>query len=290
MRNTIHTLIISILVAATLAGCSAEDGTQPVGTPPVATPEEAPALPPAASMQFDFTFFDSGAGFIDKDGIQSSSETLGMFNWLNAVVRVAVINVAVATAFTPPTLAFTTALSAEPVFEAPDTFVWNYIWAEEPGHEVVINLRGRIDMPYVVWELRVSDNQSTPQLDEFLWFHGESSLVDDSGYWIFNDIGEGGEEVEMARIDWDVEAEDQRELVFENVEVGHDDYGDRLTYLVEATIISVRFHDDSEDLDADITWDEITGAGSLRVPDYNDGERACWDEQQQDVECPDSTS
>jgi len=285
MRTIISTLIISILVAATLAGCSNEESTRPG-----ATAQEAPALPPAASMQFDFSFFDDGSGFQVKEGAESSSENLGMFNWLNAVVRVAYINLAVAQAFTPPTLAFAAAINTDPVFEEPDTFLWTYTWTEEPGHEIVIHLRGRVEAPNVVWELRVTDDQATPPLDEFLWFHGESSLIDETGYWIFNDIGAGGSEVEVARIDWNVEAEDQRELIFENIEVGHEEYGDRLTYLVEATIVSVRYHAESEDLDADITWDEITGAGSLCVPDYNDGERACWDEQQQDVECPDGAS
>ena len=52
----------------------------------------------------------------------------------------------------------------------------------------------------------------------------------------------------------------------------------------------MNFYDASENLNADITWDEVTGAGSIQVPDYNDGERACWDEDQDDIECPDTTS
>ena len=38
--------------------------------------------------------------------------------------------------------------------------------------------------------------------------------------------------------------------------------------------------------DWDIIWNEADGSGSLRVPDYNDGVRACWDTNQFDVECP----
>ena len=53
--------------------------------------------------------FDDGGSLQPKNGAEGSGASLGKFNWLNAVVRVAYINLAVAQAFTPPTMAFAAA-------------------------------------------------------------------------------------------------------------------------------------------------------------------------------------
>jgi hypothetical protein len=34
-----------------------------------------------------------------------------------------------------------------------------------------------------------------------------------------------------------------------------------------------------------ILWNDATGEGSLRAPDYRDGVTSCWDDRQNDVEC-----
>jgi hypothetical protein len=277
MNTSIRTLALTVLVAMTLVGCG-NDSTGPEGEAP-----EAPTLPPASSMQFDFSFFESGDPLAGKSGAESSPEASHL-NWINAVVRVAYINLVVADIFAPPVAAFQAAIHTFPVHQSDGSFLWTYTWVDGQ-HEVVIKLRGRLDGDHVDWALRVTDEQATPPLDDFLWFYGESSLVSESGFWIFNDR-EGTEPVEVAQIDWSVEPNDDRQLSFENIREGDEEYGDTLTYSVDATIISVDFYDASENLRADITWDELTGAGSLLVPEYNNGERACWDENQEDTICP----
>jgi len=176
-----------------------------------------------------------------------------------------------------------------PVVEDDGTFLWTYTWRDQDEHEVIIHLRGRIDGVRVSWSLRVSDNQSEPPLDEFLWFSGESGLVENTGHWIFRDIDEGVG-FEVARIDWDLRDRENSLLSFEIIDPDSDEYGDNLSYRHVEDVISVEFYDASEDLPADITWNERTGEGSLQVPDYNDGERACWDGNLFDVACGDGAS
>lgn len=276
-----RTTILAPLLALALAGCGDETTAPPVGQP------EPPTLPPAETMRFDFSFFGS-----ERDlgaALQSQSEEAGTkFNWLNAVVRVAYINLAVAQAFTPPAAAFHAALSTQPIIEEDGTFLWTYRWISPEAREVVIRLRGRIDGVHVDWSLRVSDDQQEPPLDDFLWFYGRSTLIGRSGWWIFLDPRRG-EGTEVFRIDWHYENPADRNLRFENIDEGHEEFGDRLAYRVDAPIVSVTFYDASENRTADITWDRGTGTGSLKVPDYNDGERACWDENQEDIECPEES-
>jgi hypothetical protein len=93
--------------------------------------------------------------------------------------------------------------------------------------------------------------------------------------------------VDVAWIGWDVQARRDCTLAFESTNETSDDFGDRLSYQVDGPFASIVFHDSATESDWDITWNEDTGTGSLKVPDYHDGARACWDEQQNDIECPD---
>ena len=123
-------------------------------------------------------------------------------------------------------------------------------------------------------------------MTDFLWFTGETRLQNDRGFWIFNDR-RAGSTVPVARVDWTNVSEKNRTLSFRNVDGASADLGDQLAYRVDGDVIAVTFHDASAQQDADITWNEVTGTGSLMVPDYNGGARACWDAQQENMVCPD---
>ncbi len=265
-------LLIPALCFLMLAGCGKETS---------APTKEAPELPPAETLKFDLSFFQQQ----DLPGqAQGTEEALTKFNWLNAVIRVAYVNLAVVQNLTPPYLAFAAAVHTRPVLEEEDTWLWTYTWVGPENVPFTIRLRGRVEGTHVEWSLHVAAPNAVPPLDDFLWFEGESSIVSDSGYWILND-SDGGRPVPCARIDWDYPTLLNRVLAFENIEQGKPEFGDRLTYRIDGVMISVLFHDASEGVDSDVIWNAQTGAGSLRVPDYNHGQRACWNERQEDVLC-----
>ncbi len=262
-------LTVTMLAALTMVGCG-KDGD------PTSAETEAPALPPVRTMQFDFSFFDDGAGA--REALSRESDTdLAQLNWLNAAARVGLINVAVVTALTPPSAAFALAIHEEPVLQEDESFLWSYQWSDGQGAEARIDLTGRIDGVHVDWELAVTSNEMVPPVENAVWFHGRSSVIEDAGYWIFTDLAG----TDVARVEWVAE----ESLSFENIEVDGADLGDHLEYHVDGTDISVSWHDESEAVDAVIQWSTSTGAGNLTVPDYNDGQTACWDEQQMDVDC-----
>jgi hypothetical protein len=272
MKTRSLALLVPFLYFLIIAGCGRETS---------APTKEAPDLPPAESLEFDLSFFQQQ----NLPGqAQGTDEALAKFNWLNAVVRVAYVNLAVVQNLTPPCLAFAAAVHTVPVLEDDGTWLWTYTWMSPENVPFTIHLRGHVRDPHIEWSLRVTAPDADPPLDDFLWFAGESGIRSNSGYWILNDSDEG-QPVPCARIDWDYPALLDRVLTFENIEQANPDFGDRLTYRVEGVMISILFQDTSEGVDSDVTWNAQTGSGSLQVPDYNDGLRACWDEHQEDVLC-----
>ena len=282
-------LLLASFLGLAGAGCSrgpttpAESGPEPL------------QLPPVESMKVDLGLFQTaGAGAADlqdEEGLETPGRfgAATRFNWTNAVVRVLFIQGAVVAALTPPTLAFAAAIHTIPTLQPDGAFLWIYTWDDGEGHDFQIRLRGKVETDHVHWELRVTNLHADPPLDQALWFRGDSSLENDSGFWVFQDLDDP-DLPEFARIDWDASAPDDRELSIENIRAGDDGEGDTLTYKLRGTMASIHFYDASADLESDITWDTVTMAGSLKVPDYNNGERACWDENQEDTVCPDETS
>lgn len=280
MKTRLATLALLALFVPLLAGC----GKQPAS--PATSANAPPAVPPASSMNFDFgNFFDQhGAAQVHAAYPNGVDATAAKSNWINAVTRVVYINLTVADLFAAPVLALQAALHTEPVLGDDGWFTWTFSFNDK-GHDITLRLRGRIDGAIVTWRMLVTDPQATPAMQDFVWFTGETRLQNDRGFWIFNDR-RNGEAVAVARIDWNNVSVRDRSLTFSNVETGSADLGDRLEYRVADAIASITFLDASTQASLDIRWNELDGTGSLTAPDYNNGERACWDEHQENRVCP----
>jgi hypothetical protein len=149
---------------------------------------------------------------------------------------------------------------------------------------VTVDLEGSWARNGVDWELRVSGHVDGRTFDHDLWYRGHSAFDGRTGYWIFSDLDDEGADV--ARLDWSDPRTGPSELELEVIDPADPDYGDHVAYLDDGPVRRVEWTDTSANLVSFVTWDEATGAGSLRVPDYNGGERACWDEDQEDAACP----
>lgn len=279
MKTRLATLALLALFVPVLAGC----GKQPVS--PALSANDPPPVPPAASMDFDFDFFaQRGAAQTYAAHPNGVDATAAKSNWINAVTRVVFLNLTVADAFSPPVLALNAALSTQPVLGDDGWFTWTYAFTDK-GHDVTLRLRARVDGALVSWRMQVTDPQATPAMSDFLWFTGETRLQNDRGFWIINDRRDG-KAVAVARIDWNSVSERDRSLTFRNVDAGSADLGDQLEYRVADALVSITFRHAATQASFDITWNEADGTGSLKVPDYNNGERACWDEMQENRVCP----
>jgi hypothetical protein len=257
-------LTLTLLLAG---GCLNESATGPD-----APDTGAPALPAPESLTFDLAFFDQGAAY---------QRSAGKDNFFNAYVRVVIVKTLLDLGLTPPVAAFALALHTPPSHQSDGSWIWVYTYVQG-DEEARIRLRG---LPLagggVQWELRVSNTASVPQLDNVVWFEGETRQEGEAGWFLFHDVWEDGNPIE-ARIDWGADP-DGDFLRFTDLDSNPDD---ALELREVGTRKSLTFSDASDPaLGWFVKWDESDGTGSLMAPDYNGGVESCWDEHQNDTAC-----
>lgn len=242
---------------------------------------EQPALPPLASMKMDLQPFSSDQALPKVTDPQTPGA-----NFTNAAIRVALINAIVGVHMAIPVATFAAAISQKPELRSDGWFHWVFN-VTHAGLVYQADLAGRVDLSnsQSLWEMRITVPTANPPLDKFLWYKGTAKLDNSAGQWIIYDHKQPGEEVEVVHIDWLHSSETQAKLVFTVVKPGVDENGDTLTYQANNSERSVVLFDNSENVTHQVFWDATTHAGYLITPTYNNGQKACWDEQLNDVAC-----
>jgi len=273
-RKWLNSGFIAMLMTLHLAMIACNNN--PTGT----EKQEVPSLPPAESMQIDISLF-TGQHQAGKAAVLSGQ------NFNQAAARVLVINTLVVLTLSLPIAALVAAASQQPKFESDGKFHWTYT-VHQGATVAEADLAGWIDTPNQesVWEMRITNNRSNPPLDHFLWYKGRASLVDHQGYWDVYDATHPENSPKALRIDWSQPSQDQSTVKFTVVLPGIPQNGDQITYAANGNDRSIRYFDNSAAQTMEVAWDAQTGAGYLLAPNYNNGEKACWDAQGNDVTCP----
>jgi len=263
-------LIFSILSLTNCSKNPAEPQEQP----------EQPQLPPESSMKLDLSFFETSS----NSGLAKAT-TFTKKNWTNAALRVFVINTTVLVGTAVPVALFVKAASQKPEWNSDDAkFHWIYSLTHA-SIQFEADLAGWIDVDdkSVVWEMYVSSNTHVPELVKFLFYEGHCKVTNNEGYWILYHDKYPEIKKEWYRIDWTNDG-DKQTLTFRNILVGSEYENDELNYLVNGSERKITLYDASQNQTTEIYWDAVTGAGYLWAPDYNNGEKAYWDENQNDIE------
>ncbi len=261
ITKALRTAVAGLFLLTILAGCNEAAPTAPVS--------EAPTLPDSDRLGFDFSFFHHSQKTLAAD----------QQNYLNAIIRVAVIQVVTQFVLAPPIAAFALAVHTIPSPQPDGSWLWVYTWVNG-SEEVQVRLRGMEAGGGVDWEMRFTALHENPPAMNELWFEGSTRDDGDNGTWTFYDYAIEGKPA-VGQIEWD-NWQDGSELIYTDL---YENPDDELAYRIDGDDYAIEFTDASEGTDWFIRWDDATGAGSLQVPDYNDGEEACWDENQEDIEC-----
>ncbi len=281
-------LIVSALLMIQLIGCSENDADEDADLEGNVNPDGgsvsgAPPLPPDESMTVDLSIFDE-----ELDGGIRAPAAATYLNFGNAAVRVASINAALAAAVAPPATLFAAARLYEPTPQSDGSWVWSYS-VDIEYVTFTASLTGMMEGDETRWSMVVSANAPLRPVASFLWYQGVCTEMNTSGTWEFFDITTPTEQNPTATVEWTADVDNKTaHLLLKNVDTRPDAKytGDILDYTVGSEIASIIYADASESEVWSITWGTETGEGSLRVPEYNGGEKACWNNLKQDVTCP----
>src|SRR5690606_15130819 len=120
--------------------------------------------------------------------------------------------------------------------------------------------------------------------DAFELYDATTTLDGKSGTWrLYYKID--GVRTEVLDAEFDVTSEAVREITFIVPETIPDAGSSTVHYAADGDARLFDWHQEPEDFDHLIEWDEETKAGSITATNYLDGERYCWDENLEDVAC-----
>ena len=243
--------------------------------------EEAPALPPMASMKIETSFFGNLLN-------QSLAKTaLSKSNFFAASGRVLVINTVVLVSSIVPTALFVAAFSQPAELGSDGKFHWIYT-VHQGGNAYSADLAGFIDVlsTEVVWEMYVTGTSHNPPLDHFLWYEGRAKIGNKEGWWMFYSDQSPDSLIDVLKIAWQIPDSTHRQLSFSIVDENNADFGDSLIYQIENKNGYLKFYDAQTVQQSTIHWNAADGTGYIQWFDYKNGLKSCWDANQDDIECP----
>jgi hypothetical protein len=289
--NSFTTTLAAILAVTVIAGCSTDNTiTLPDGAG--GQTSDAPRLPALSTMSLQLDFFGVPTPAVDgqslaqgkpSDALTQTAAEGNHSNWINAYVRAIYAQLITFDALEEPIAAFALAIHSVPQPQDDGSYLWTYIFVADDGIEYSIFLYGTPRLDVVRWRLEVSTNDPGLALDHFVWFDGETRNDETGGFWQFYKPVDATAGVPVVRMDHLNGTTENRLTVTVNG-VGHEDEGDYLDFRETEFTGSIQHYDKSENMLASILWN-ADGTGSLTVPDYNNGEKACWDERQRDIDC-----
>lgn len=256
--------ISSILLAGTFlfASCSKDDEE--------VNPGPAPELPPAASMEMDFSNFSN-------DGTSGGRE-MTTAHWNAAVVTVGFWNLVLTGALAVPVASFKAAISKTPEYDR-DRKLW--VWKFD--HNVVgrtysFELTGELAGDKVEWNMYASGENG---FQNVLWYSGEMTTDGTSGHWILNK--DGNNPTEFLRIDWSKENDEVASIKYENIEEASVHLGAYIEYgKTDGTEYNRFYNVVGAEGSVKIEWNKSTGVGKITTVN---GTSLCWDSSFEDIEC-----
>lgn len=267
MKTTlIHKISLLLFVCAfVLVGCDTVDSSS--------GDESAPEVIPSEAFSLDLNMF----------GPQAGKSTQESSHYVAAAWRVSIATVITSTILYYPAVLTAAIQEVEPVVNNN-----TYIWAADTtvaGRTHGVELRARLNGGAIDWTMRVSgiDDETGRYLENFVLYEATTGVLSNSGSFDIYYPKDGGS-LKVMDGSYMVGNDETHTLQFsipDNVE----DIGGAVAIYKHDGMQSSIDLTGGEGLNHLIQWDEETGAGSLTADDYNNGEQACWDSEQQNVEC-----
>ncbi len=237
--------------------------------------KEAPELPPENAFVLS-----------DMDSTSNKNLDTKGLNAFTAFVHVGVWTVLTTGAMIVPVTAYTKALEQEPVHVSGSKWVWEYQF--DIGLKIyTVQLYGETKNDEVKWEMYVS---LEGDFQDYLWYTGTHDVECTEGQWIINKSP--SQDHQFLQIDWTRNKEDNTGTIkYTNIEPESADngayvhYGDGQEGSFDAfyNIYYVK-----KDNLVEVNYNSTYNNGRIKdFETFEDNNWHCWDENWQDITCPD---
>lgn len=244
------------------------------------TADEAPALPPQASLSADLgNFPQNGSGRVD--GTQEKT------NFLFSSVNVVFWQTTLVAGIAIPAAAFQEAFNHEFTYDK-SSKLWKSEYSVQAGGKTIeaTLTASRTDADLIHWEMYLT---VSGQFEDYLWFTGDSRIDNTGGDWtLYAGPGQSGT---LLQIDWDRNGSDflysKYTLTNASSRAGsYIAYGETeeagFSHFYEVSITDTA----GDDYDVEIYVNEETKVGKVKSLAYFEDELwHCWDENLDDVAC-----
>lgn len=244
--------------------------------------EQPPELPPASSMEMDFTDFDQEHSN-EFSSMEMAAESESYSNFGNAAIRALFMKAVVNVNLAIPKALLKAAEHADPELNENEEWVWSYSKTADNKEFEVLLVASMETENEALWQLFVTNPELG--LDNHLFFEGMTTPDGKSGTWTYYQLlgDEPGDAV--SEVSWNVEDEDRRELRLEILSDRNGHMGDSIEYEFDAPVKRATYYNAEQDETTEIVWNTETREGYLMAPDYNEGEQACWDSGLANIPC-----
>ena len=264
MKKLLSFILIIILSAGSFQSCKKDKGDPPV-------------LPPAESMEIDFSNFVTQKKSAELPSFQKGTENS---SWEFAATVALFWNAIITTKLAVPVATFSHAIDQDPTYLEEKTWQWGFN-VNVASVTYTARLTGQIRTDDVLWKMYVSGG-----FNEFLWFEGTSKLDGTEGQWILNESNTV--QTPLLQIDWTKTTNSIGSVRYtykksDSYTNSYIEYG--LTANTLNAYYNVHYFNGLVFSDVDIEWSTTLYNGRVRCSDYLLGEWYCWNEQKINVLC-----
>lgn len=255
------------------SGCSDDNPASPEETGP-------PELPPVSSMQMDASIFNQPGADKQLQGNSTNS------NFNNAFLRAAFVKLIIDSRLIYPRALLQLADDVEPELNEDGEWIWSY--SSQHNEETFgVRLVANSKDDGIYWAFYLSS--SILGFENELLFDGITKNDGKQGTWYyysFFDSNNQDADEALSKIEWLIESEDNISLTLTVIsENGLGTKGDRIEYTQEGVIKTLDIYRAESDDTIIISWNADTKAGYIIAPDYNSGEKACWNSNFENTPC-----
>lgn len=263
MRKRALTFLTLCLLSVTLLISCTESNTN--------SDAITPNIPSVESMTFDLSDLDD-----------SNQKAKAGSNFNAAIFRAGVAKFILDANLVIPKVLITAAQDRSPEEVAEGEYQWRYS-AENGDNNFSVLLTAEVDdEDNVEWNFFVTTNATDPPLNNFLFFSGEADFDGSDGSWTYFDANE---DEAVSKIEWDIDEDGSIDLEFSVLSDRNGNQGSEINFEFDGTIKTLVYIDGSNNTTTTIEYNTETKAGFIISPNYNNGEKSCWDESLEDITC-----